>query len=475
MNSDEFKKYGREVIDFIADYLENVEKYPVKSQVVPGEVISKLPNEAPINSENFDSIFDDFKSIILPGITHWQSPNFFAYFSSNNSYESILGELLSAGLGVHAFSWETSPSATELETAMMVWIRDIIGLSDNFTGVIQDTASTATLCSILTARDKKLRENSELKQADISRFRVYCSKEAHSSIERAVRISGIGHKNLVKINLDTDFAMDINHLKQSIDADRKNGLIPLCVVSAIGTTGSLAVDPVGEICKIAKETNLWHHIDAAYSGNAFILDEYKYLALQAEGCDTFVFNPHKWLFVNFDFSAYYVKDTQALISTFEILPEYLKTSQGTTVNNYRDWGVQLGRRFRALKAWFVLRGFGVSGLQEKLRYHIDLAKIIHQKIVESNDFELMAPLSFNLVCFRFKPKGLSDDSILNRLNEEILENINSSGKIFLTKTKLSGKTTIRMVTGTSRVNEEFVLRAWDIVAEFSRNYYRNIK
>jgi aromatic-L-amino-acid decarboxylase len=326
------------------------------------------------------------------------------------------------------------------------------------------------LCSILSAREQKFRNNSDLSRSEISKMRVYCSKEAHSSIERAVHIAGIGANNLVKIEVDSNFSMEISSLRKNIELDIKNGLIPLCIVSAIGTTGSLAVDPVSEISKIAKEFKIWHHIDAAYSGNAMILDEYRYLSEQVVDCDTFVFNPHKWMFVNFDFSAYFVKDKQALISTFEILPEYLKTSQCSTVNNYRDWGIQLGRRFRALKAWFVLRGIGINGIKEKLRYHNALAAIIYDNIQSSNDFELLAPLSFNLVCFRYNPNNEKDDIKLNELNEKILNEINSSGKIFLTKTKLNGKTAIRMVTGTSRVNEEFVKNAWNIICEHARKY-----
>jgi aromatic-L-amino-acid decarboxylase len=470
MKSEEFRKYGKEMIDFIADYLENTENYLVKSKVNPGDIIKQLPQNAPIEPENFDTIFNDFKDIIMPGITHWQSPNFYAYFSSNNSYESILGELLSSGLGVHAFSWETSPAATELEEAMMNWLRDIIHLPHSFTGVIQDTASTSTLCSILSAREKFLRENPTLSQSDISKMRVYCSIEAHSSIERAVHISGIGVQNLIKIPVDNNFAMDINTLENSIKNDLKNNLIPICVISAIGTTGSLAIDPADKISEIAQKYKIWHHIDAAYSGNAMILDEYRYLSEMAKNCDTFVFNPHKWLFINFDFSAYFVKDKNALISTFEILPEYLKTTQGTSVNNYRDWGIQLGRRFRALKAWFVLRGMGVSGLQQRLQIHIEIARKVYEKIVAENDFEIMAPLSFNLVCFRYKPNNITDLETLNKLNEAILAEVNNSGKIYLTKTKLSGKTTLRMVTGTSRVSELSALNAWEFISQTARNF-----
>ncbi|GAB1373096.1 aspartate aminotransferase family protein [Candidatus Kapaibacterium sp.] len=470
MNSEEFRKYGKELIDFVAEYMETNEKYSVKSTVVPGDIFSQLPSVPPDNPESFETIIKDFHDLIIPGITHWQSPNFYAYFSSNNSYESILGELLSSALGVHAFSWETSPAATELEEMMMIWLRDMISLPNQFVGVIQDTASTSTLCSLLTAREQKFKKNPLLKRSEISNFRVYCSTEAHSSIERAVHITGIGKQNLVKIATNSDFSMNIDLLENYLNNDLRNGFIPLCVVSAIGTTGSLAVDPVDKISEIAKKYDLWHHVDAAYSGNAMILDEYKYLSNLVKDCDTFVFNPHKWLFINFDFSAYFVRDKEALISTFEILPEYLKTSQGNSVNNYRDWGIQLGRRFRALKAWFVIRSYGVSGLKEKLRYHNYLAELIYNKVVESNDFELMAPFFMNLVCFRFKPDDLLNEDEINRINEDLLQKINSTGKLFLTKTKLNNKTTLRMVTGTTRANEKYVLDAWHHVERLAQQY-----
>lgn len=464
MKSEEFRKYGKEIIDFIADYLESTEKYPVKPKTTPKEVFSKIPAAPPKAADHFENILKDFNDLILPNITHWQSPNFFAYFSSNNSYESILAELMSAGLGVNTFSWETSPAATELEEAMINWLRDLIKLPNNFTGVIQDTASVSTLCSILTAREQKLKSDTALNPKDVSRMRVYSSKEAHSSIERAVHITGIGRENHIKITCDDNFALNINELNLLIEKDIFNGFIPICVVSALGSTGSLAIDPIKDIHKIAEKYNLWHHIDAAYAGNALILEEYEYLAEQAAFCDTLVFNPHKWMFINFDFSAYFVKDKNALISTFEILPEYLKTMH-TTVNNYRDWGIHLGRRFRALKAWFVLRGMGVDEIKNKLRSHIKLAADLFEEISANENFEIMAPLSFNLVCFRLRPKNINDDAALNEINEKLLNLLNSSGKIYLTKTKLNGKITLRIVTGTSRVNKHFVKAAWEFICK----------
>lgn len=347
MNENEFRKYGYKIIDKIAEYLTNIEKYPVRSQVSPGDIKSKIPAEAPFESQEFEKILRDFDEIIIPGITHWQSPNYFAYFPSNTSYPSILGELLSSGIAVNGFSWETSPAATELEEVVMDWLRDMLGLSSEFTGVIQDTASTATLCSILTAREKKTEFTSGRAGLAGTKFRVYSSGEVHSSIDKAVRIAGIGTDNLVKVPVDNNFAMIADELRIAVVNDIEQGYVPLCVVSAMGTTGSLAFDPIENIDAIAKEFGLWHHIDGAYAGSAFILEEYSEYSKLASMCDTFVFNPHKWLFVNFDFSAYFVKDRESLIKTFEITPEYLRYIIGTEVNNYRDWGIQLGRRFRA--------------------------------------------------------------------------------------------------------------------------------
>lgn len=468
MNIEEFKQNGYKIVDWISNYFENIEKYPVKSQVEPGEIFKRVPDIPPQIGENFNDILFDFEKKIIDGVTHWQSPNFFAYFPANNSFPSILAEFLTAGMGLQCMMWVTSPAATELEEKMMNWLRFAIGLPEYYYGVIQDTASTATLVSILTARenfsDFKINQNGF---NDKYKYRVYCSTEAHSSIEKAVKIAGIGSKNLIKIDVDQNYAMKYEKLREVIIQDISNGYTPLCVVAALGTTGSTAVDPINEIGKICKEFNLWFHIDAAYAGSALILDEYKHLKKGLEFCDTFVFNPHKWLMTNFDCSAYFVRDKEALIRTFEILPEYLKTPEITHINNYKDWGIQLGRRFRALKLWFVLRYYGLEGLRKKLGQDIALTKYLEDKIRNDNDFEILAPVNFNVICFRFKPKEISNIEIINKINEELMNKINSTGKAFFTHTKLNGSFVIRFVIGQTNVNKENVDNAWKLIKSIS--------
>ncbi|PKL86069.1 MAG: aspartate aminotransferase family protein [Ignavibacteriae bacterium HGW-Ignavibacteriae-1] len=472
MKKNEFIKHGYQIIDKIAEYLSEADKYPVRSQVKPGEVRSQIPASPPNEGEDFDDILKDFDNIIMPGLTHWQSPNFYAYFPANTSYPSILGELMTSGLGVNAFSWETSPAATELEETVMDWLRQMLGLSNDFVGVIQDTASTATICSILTAREKMSNFESGKKGIGGKIFRVYASTEIHSSIEKAVRIAGIGTDNLVKIPTDENYAMRSDLLRDAIQSDLKAGFTPMCVVSAMGTTGSLAFDPIAENYEICKEFGLWHHIDAAYAGSAFILEEFKHLSELASLCDTFVFNPHKWLFINFDFSAYFVKDEESLIRTFEILPEYLRYKRGSEVKNYRDWGIQLGRRFRALKAWFVIRSFGVDELKSILRHHIALGAMFHDWVKSNKDFEVLAPVVMNVVCFRFHPVGIDDETLLNSINVQLLDEVNSTGKVFLSKTKLNDIFTIRMVTANLNVTEQHISDAWKLIVETSENLIR---
>ncbi len=451
------------VVQFIEHYFQNIEHYPVKSQVNPGDIFNKIPNSPPENPQSFDDIYNDFLEIILPGITHWQSPKFFAYFPANNSFPSILAEILTATLGSQCMLWETSPAATELEEKVMIWLRELIGLPENFVGVIQDTASTSTLVSILTAREKfsNFRINNE--GFTNQKFRVYCSKEAHSSIDKAVKIAGIGSENLIKIDVDKNFSMIPTNLEQAIKEDIKKGFTPLCVIAALGTTGSTSVDPIYEIGEICNKYKVWFHIDAAYAGSALILQEYKQLLKGIDFADTFVFNPHKWLFTNFDCSAYFVKDKETLINTFSITPEYLKTNFDDHVNNYRDWGIALGRRFRALKLWFVLRSFGIKGLQSKIRKHIEIANKIKDLIIKHEDFELLAPVNFNLICFRYKPKNINNEEFLNQLNQKILYTINKSGKYYLTHTKLNGKFTIRFVIAQTNVEEKHALECWEFI------------
>jgi aromatic-L-amino-acid decarboxylase len=465
----EFRKHAHELVDWMADYLEHVGTLPVRSSVKPREIIHQIPDRPPQQGDSFESIFNDFKTIIMPGMTHWQSPRFFAYFPANNSPASILAEMLTATMGAQCMSWITSPAATELEERMMDWLRVMIGLPEEFSGVIQDTASTATLCSLLTAREVKSGYSvNQMGFTPSTRFTVYSSVEAHSSIEKAVKIAGLGRESLRKIDVDDNFAMKPAKLESAITQDMERGFTPLCVVAATGTTGSTAMDPIRPIGEICKRHNIWMHIDAAFAGSALILPEKRWMIDGVECADTFVFNPHKWLMTNFDCSAYFVKDVEALVKTFEILPEYLKTSEGERANNYRDWGLQLGRRFRALKLWFVIRTYGVDGLREKLRHHLALAAAQVERIRAAPDFELLAPVPLNTISFRYHPRGIDNLESLNRINAAILERVNRTGTAFLTHTKLDGKFTIRMVIGQTTVQEADVVRAWQILQEIAR-------
>ncbi len=464
MDAEEFRKHAHELVDWMAEYVGHVDRYPVRSAVAPGTISGKIPVAPPAEGEPFDSILRDFRDIILPGMTHWQHPSFFAYFPANTSGPSILAEMLTATLGAQCMSWATSPAATELEERMMQWLGQMIGLPPSFRGVIQDTASTATLCSILTAREA--RSGFEINRRGFTqqeRFTIYCSTEAHSSIEKAAKIAGIGSELVRKIPVDNAFAMLPGELEKAIALDKKNGFVPLCTVAALGTTGSTAVDPLRRIGEICRASGVWLHVDAAFAGTALLLPEFRWMIDGIESVDTFVFNPHKWMFTNFDCSAYFVRDHEALIRTFEILPEYLKTPEGDRVNNYRDWGIQLGRRFRALKLWFVIRDFGVRGLQDRIRKHIEIAQRLAARIRASRDFELLAPAHFNTLCFRYHPAHVDDEESLNRLNASLLEELNRTGKLYLTHTKLNGSFTLRFVIGQTNVEEHHALEAWELI------------
>ncbi|MCL4160936.1 UNVERIFIED_CONTAM: hypothetical protein GTU68_036096 [Idotea baltica] len=452
----------------MADYLESVEKHPVKSQVSPGEIYDQIPASAPEEGTSMKAIFQDFEKIILPGITHWQSPNFFAYFPGNGSYPSVLAEMLTATLGTQCMIWETSPAAAELEERMMNWLMKLMGIPSDWSGVIQSTASDATLCAILSAREAAT--SFEINANGFSgetTFRVYASSQTHSSIEKGVKIAGIGKENMVKIGVDKAYAMNPALLEQAIQSDIAAGKKPLCVVASLGTTSSTAVDPLEPIAEICEKYDVWLHVDAAFAGTAMILPEYQHYLKGIESADSFVFNPHKWMFTNFDCSAYFVKDEAALVQTFEILPEYLKTRHGHQVNNYRDWGIPLGRRFRALKLWFVLRSFGVEEIRKKIRTHIHTIQHLAKQIAASPDFELMAPTPFNMVCFRYHPENAAHDQ-LEQLNSSIVQTLNDSGKIYLTHTKLDGEYTIRLVAGQTQVTPLHVENAWELIQEVAR-------
>lgn len=468
MTTEEFRKHAHQLVDWMAGYMENIENYPVKSPVKPGDIFKKLPDNPPLHPESFDSMMKDFEEIIMPGITHWQSPNFFAYFPANTSPPSILAEMIIATLSAQCMIWETSPAAAELEEKMMIWLRDLIGLPASFEGVIQDTASTATLAAILTAREKttgfKINEEGARSAGSL---RIYCTSQTHSSVEKAVKISGIGRKNIVRIPVKDDFSMDAGKLKDAVVDDINNDFLPCCVIATLCTTGTTAVDPLKAIGEICAGYNIWLHVDAAMGGTALILPEFQWMLDGREFIDSFVFNPHKWMFTNFDCSAYFVRHPEHLIRTFEVLPEYLKTRTRGRVNDYRDWGIPLGRRFRALKLWSVIRMYGVDGLQEKIRYHIKLASTLAEMVSGESDFEVLAPVVINVVCFRYKPKGIPADQ-LNSINETLNHRLNDSGKIYLTHTVIKGIYTLRMVTGQTNVSLGHVEKAWDLIRKTAR-------
>lgn len=463
MTSEEFRAHAHTLVDWMADYLRDVEQYPVKAQVKPGALLAQLPAAPPEHGEPFEAIFADFQALVLPGITHWQHPLFCAYFPANSSPPSVLAEMLTATLGAQCMLWETSPAAAELEERCLEWLRDLLALPKRFVGVIQDTASTATLAALLSARERATGFTTNHKGLyESPRFVVYASQETHSSLDKAMRIAGLGSDHLRKIPVDANFALCPDALAAAIMEDRAAGRVPLCIVATIGTTSSTAVDPIAALAVIAQREKLWLHVDAAYAGSALILPELQHYIEGIEGVDSFVFNPHKWLLTNFDCSAYFVQDKAALIRTFEILPEYLKTGHASEVNNYRDWGVPLGRRFRALKLWFVLRSYGVEGLRAKLRQHIAWAQELRGWIEAHPDFEVLAPSPFGLVCFRYAPPGTSEAQ-RESLNAAIKERINASGALYITHTKLAGTYTLRLVIGQTEVTYPHVEKAWEIV------------
>jgi len=464
MTPEEFRHYGRQMIDWIADYLQNVEQYPTSSQVKPGEIRFRLPDHAPQQPEPFETVLRDVDEIILPGITHWQSPNFFAYFPCNNSYSSILGELLSAGLGVQGMLWATSPACTELETHVLDWLVDMLALPERFRstssggGVIQDSASSATLCAILAARERATGGQGNLAGPG-GNLVAYASTQAHSSIEKGVRIAGLGSDNLRLIDVDPRYAMRPDRLEAALAADEAQGRRPCFVCATVGTTSSTAIDPLPEIGAICRRHGVWLHVDAALAGTAALCPEFRFIHDGLDLADSYGFNPHKWMFTNFDCDCFYVADRAHLIRTLSILPEYLRNqaTQSGAVIDYRDWQVPLGRRFRALKLWFVIRAFGVAGLQERVRRHVALAEEFAQWVEADPRFDLAAPHTLNLVCFRHH----GGDAV----NQALLDTLNASGRIYLSHTRLDGKLTLRMSIGQTNVERRHVQQAWALVQD----------
>ena len=466
MPPEDFRRYGRAVVDWIADYYENIESYPVLSKAKPGEIRASLPADPPKEGEDFDEILKDMEKRIIPGVTHWQSPNFFAFFPANASGPAILGELLSAGLGVQGMLWATSPACTELETHVLDWVVDMLALPKKFKsndtggGVIQDSASSASLCALLAARERVTDYTCNEKGAD-NRLTAYTSNQAHSSIEKAVGIAGTGRENLRLIEVDSNFAMRPDELSKKIKADRQAGRTPFFVSATVGTTSSNGMDPLPEIGRICQEENLWLHVDAAMSGTAALCPEYRYIHEGLELADSYCFNPHKWMFTNFDCDCFYVADRAALVKTLSILPEYLrnKATESGAVIDYRDWHIPLGRRFRSLKLWFVIRHYGIEGLQYHVRQHVELAQNFVSWIKESDRFELAAPAPLNLVCFRH----VGGDEI----NQKLVERLNQSGNIYLTHTSLNGRYTLRFCVGQTNTEARHVENAWKQIQEIA--------
>ena len=461
----DFGDWGGRISEWAEDYHLNVGDRPVRSRVKPGEVLAALPAVPPEQSEDMEKIFEDFETIVMPGITHWQHPRFFAYFNSNAAPASVLAEFLTAALSPQCMLWQTSPAATELETCMMSWRREALGLPDGFSGVIQDSASSATLAAVLTMREKALKWTGNT--AGLARnpqLRVYSSSEVHTSVDRAIWVSGIGSENLVRVPIaGTWRGMDPENLEALIEADLAAGHVPAGVILCVGGTGTGATDPIDACIAVAEKYGLFVHVDAAWSGSAMICPEYRHYWEGVERADSIVFNPHKWLGVQFDCSAHFLKSPDDLVRTLAIQPEYLKTHGADGIINYSEWSVPLGRRFRALKIWFVLRAYGLEGLRERLRNHINWSVALHDRIAATAGFEIVTPPMWSLFTFRYLRDGVDPDE----LNQRLINAINDDGRIYLTQTRVDGDLVIRFQAGQFETTEDDVKMAYDVIVELA--------
>ena len=464
MDPEEFRRHAHRLADWIADYLAHPSKYPVLAQIKPGTIASALPADAPTEGESFESVLADFEKILLPGITHWNHPGFFAYFAITGSAPGVLAEFLSAALNVQAMLWRTSPAATELEEVTLAWLRKLLGLPSEFEGVIYDTASISTLHALAAARERAVPSVRSLGLAGrdtVSRMRVYCSDQTHSSIDKAVILLGLGQQSLRKIPSDSEFRMRVNALASAIAEDRAEGWLPLAVVATVGTTSSTSVDPLAPIAELCRREAIWLHVDAAYAGVAAMVPGYEWILDGAADADSVVVNPHKWLFTPFDLSVLYCRHMDLIRAAFALTPEYLKTIEAAPVRNLMDTGIQLGRRFRALKLWMVIRHFGADGIRARLAEHIRLARLFASWIDTSAEFERVAPVPFSVVCFRARA-AISDEEA-DALNERILEAVNSTGEIFISHTRLNDRYTLRLAIGNLHTTEQHVRRAWELL------------
>ncbi len=465
MPTDDFRKFGYQIVDQIADYFDGMENYPVLSQVEPDWLRNSLPNEPPQHGEDFGEVLKDVDRLIMPAVTHWNHPNFHGLFSTSTSSVGVFGEMFAAAFDMKAMLWRTAPASTELEDVVLDWLRQMMALPDHFEGIIYDTASVSTMHAIAAAREKanlRVRDEGMSGRDDVPLMRVYTSEHVHSSIDKACITLGLGLKSLRKIECNDRFEMIPEKLAEAIEEDIAAGFLPICVIPTIGTTSTSSVDPVDPVADICEKYGIWLHVDTAYAGSTAILPEMQHLFKGWERADSIVVNPHKWLFTPFDLSVLYCKDLSVLKEAFSLVAEYLKTSDEQTVKNGMDYGIQLGRKFRALKLWFVIRYFGVEGMQARLREHCRLAKLFASWVEQSEDWELVAPAPFALVCFRAKRDGLSDEE-LNTLNERIMNDINASGEAYLSHTKLNGKFTLRLSVGSIRVEERHIEKVWKLL------------
>jgi aromatic-L-amino-acid decarboxylase len=478
MSASDFRRFGHEVIDWIGDYLEHVGERPVLSQVKPGELMSELPSTPPAQGEAMETILADVDRLIPNALTHWNHPSFFAYFATSSSAPGIFGELLTAAFDVKAMLWRTSPAAIELEQVALDWLRQMMGLDEGMDGIIYDTASVASMHAIAAARARlnlRIREDGMSGRPDLPLLRIYVSEHAHSSIEKAAITLGLGLRSVRKIPTDAEFRMDVQALRQAVEEDYASGALPFCVVATVGTTSTSSIDPVPLIADICAQHKLWLHVDTAYAGSAAILPEMRHILAGTERADSLVTNPHKWLFTPFDLSVLYCRHMDILRQAFSLVPPaYLETLEPETVRNGSEYGIQLGRRFRALKLWMIIRYFGHLGLAARIREHCRLAQLLAGWIKESPDWELLAPVPFALLCFRSCPlvEGETEDvreTRLDALNEAIMQNVNAGGKIFLSHTRLNDRFTLRLSIGNIRTTEEHIRQAWDVLnEEFSR-------
>ncbi len=464
MDQKAFRNWAHRAADWSADYLQGVREKPVRAQTAPGDIAAKLPEQPPEKGEDMERIIEDVDQVLMPGMTHWQHPRFFAYFPANSSPPSVIAEYLTATMAAQCMLWQTSPAATELETRVLDWLRQMIGLPEAFQGVIQDSASSATLAAILTAREQALSfMGNQDGLAAHPPLRIYCSAQAHSSIDKAIWIAGIGQTNLLKVATRDGDDMDPVALEQTIQTDRAAGRRPAAIIATIGSTSIGAMDDLRAIGEVAKRQGVYLHVDAAWAGSALICEEHRHLIDGIELADSFVFNPHKWLLTNFDCTAHFVRDPNTLVQTLGIQPDYLKT-QGKAGVNYSEWSVPLGRRFRALKLWFVIRSYGVDALCEILRNHIRMAEGLAQRIDSHPDFELTTGPSLSLFTFRYAPKGVSD---LDDLNARLLQAINDDGRIYLTQTGYNGRYVIRFSVGQLHTNDEDIELAWEVMQDLA--------